>query len=73
MRSVAASNISALPAIYSWRRAGVRVESSWDGRLFIDENADGTRSVYFRVQTMDFDMSTGKVREKLVRLCLRLQ
>ncbi len=64
MRSVAASNICALPAIYSWRRAGVGVESSWDGRHFIEENADGTRLVYFRVQFVDFDMSTGKVREK---------
>jgi hypothetical protein len=101
----------ASPTIYSWRGAGVGVESSWDGanrrnhevlvytaevrteravtglvsldqpaaptgwdgRYFVDEHADGTRSVYFRVQLMDFDMSTGKVREKLERLRLRLQ
>jgi len=101
----------ASPAIYSWRGAGVGVESSWDaqfrrnrevlvytaevrtsqtvsglkpidppsaplgwdGRHFIDEHADGTRSIYFRVQLIDFDMSTGKVREKLERLRLRLQ
>ena len=49
------------------------VESSWDGRHFIEENADGTRLVYFRVLLIDFDMSTGKVREKSERLRLRLQ
>ena len=101
----------ASPAIYSWRGAGVGVESSWDaanrrnhevlvytaevrteravtgltaldqptaptgwdGRYFVDEHVDGTRSIYFRVQLIDFDMSTGKVREKLERLRLRLQ
>ena len=43
-----------------------------DGRHFVDEHADGTRSVYFRVQLIDFDMSTGKVCERLERLRLRL-
>ena len=47
--------------------------TGWDGRYFVDEHPDGTRSVYFRVQLVDFDMSTGKVREKLERLRLRLQ
>ena len=47
--------------------------TGWDGRYFVDEHADGTRSVYYRVQMMHFDMSTGNAREKLERLRLRLQ
>ncbi|MEY4773063.1 MAG: hypothetical protein RIT40_98 [Planctomycetota bacterium] len=104
-------NYDASPTIYSWRGAGVGVESSWDaqfrrnrevlmytaevrterkvsglkasaplpsplawdGRWFLDEHADGSRSVYFRVQLIDFDMSTGKVREKAERLRFRME
>jgi hypothetical protein len=44
-----------------------------DGRHFVDEHADGTRSVHLRVQLVDFDMSTGKVHGQLEQLPLRLQ
>lgn len=46
---------------------------AWDGRWFLDEHADGSRSVYFRVQLIDFDMSTGKVGEKAERLRFRME
>jgi len=44
-----------------------------DGRHFVDEHADGTRSVHLRVHLVDFDMSTGKVHGQLEQLPLRLQ
>lgn len=50
----------------------VEAPLGWDQRVFIDEHADGTRSLYFRVRMIDFDMSTGKVLAKLERLRLRL-
>jgi hypothetical protein len=45
----------------------------WDGRWFVDEHADGTRSIYFRVRMIDFDMSSGKVLAKVERLRFRLE
>lgn len=44
----------------------------WDGRFFVDEHADGSRSVFFRVRLIDFDMATGKVLQQVDRLRFRL-
>ena len=51
----------------------VNAPLGWDQRVFIDEHADGTRSLYFRVRMIDFDMSTGKVLAKVERLRFRLE
>jgi hypothetical protein len=44
----------------------------WDGKFFVDEHADGTRSVYFRVQLLDADMGSGKVLQQADELRFRL-
>lgn len=55
--------------------AVTRVEAplGWDGRYFIDEHQDGTRSVYFRVRMFDGDPATGEVLSKIESLRLRLE
>jgi hypothetical protein len=45
----------------------------WDGRLFVDEHADGSRSVYFRVRLIDFDMATGEILQQVTSLRFRLE
>jgi hypothetical protein len=44
----------------------------WDGKFFVDEHADGSRSVYFRVQLIDVDMAAGKVLQQVESLRFRL-
>lgn len=44
----------------------------WDGRWFVDEHADGSRSVWFRVRMHDGDPSTGKVLAQAESLRFRL-
>lgn len=45
----------------------------FEGRWSIDEHADGTRSVYFAVRMIDFDMDAGLVRKQVDRLRFRLE
>jgi len=45
----------------------------WDGRHFIDEHADGTRSIYFRVRMLDYVAETGELKAQLDKLKLRLK
>ncbi len=45
----------------------------WDGRWFVDEHADGTRSVYFRVRLLDGDPATGAIRAQVDSLRFRLE
>jgi hypothetical protein len=44
----------------------------WTGSCFVDEHADGTRSVYWRCRFVDFDMTTGQVRGQVGKLGFRL-
>jgi len=44
----------------------------WTGACFVDEHADGGRSLYFRVRMIDGDMTSGKVRAQIDRLEFRL-
>jgi hypothetical protein len=44
----------------------------WDGKWFVDEHADGSRSVYFRVRMVDTDMATGAVLRQVDELRFRL-
>jgi hypothetical protein len=100
----------ALPQIFSWRAAGVAVEShwlgsekrdeeqyyvvasvrtarafrgvepaektaeplGWRGGCYVDEHADGTRSLYWRVRLLDGDARSGEVRSKVERVEFRL-
>ncbi|MBM4063953.1 MAG: hypothetical protein FJ265_23075, partial [Planctomycetes bacterium] len=45
----------------------------WNGKWFVDEHADGSRSVFFTVRLIDFDMDGGVVLRQVERLRLRLQ
>lgn len=45
----------------------------WDGRHFIDEHADGSRSIYFRVRMLDYVPESGAIKAQLERLELRLK
>lgn len=45
----------------------------WDGKWSIDEHGDGSRSVYFAVRLIDFDMDAGKVLQQVERLQFRLE
>ena len=45
----------------------------WDGKFFVDEHADGTRSVYFRVQLLDADMGSGRILQQVDELRFRLE
>lgn len=45
----------------------------WDGRHVVDEHADGSRSIYFRVRLIDGEMATGEVRQQLDRLRFHLR
>jgi len=44
----------------------------WTGACFIDQHRDGSRSLFFRVRMIDFDMTTGEVRAQVDRLDFRL-
>jgi hypothetical protein len=44
----------------------------WDGHFFVDEHADGTRSVYFRVRMIDVDAASGRIVQQIDSLSLRL-
>jgi hypothetical protein len=44
----------------------------WTGSCFIDEHADGSRSLCFRVRMMDGDMTSGEIRAKVDRLEFRI-
>lgn len=45
----------------------------WDGRPFVDENADGTRTYRWRVRIADFDQVAGRIRAKADRIEYRIQ
>jgi len=45
----------------------------WDGKWSVDEHADGTRSIYFGVRLIDFDMDAGEVRQQVEQLKFRLE
>ncbi|MBN1818605.1 MAG: hypothetical protein JW828_14675 [Sedimentisphaerales bacterium] len=40
----------------------------WNGSWFIDEHQDGTRSVYWLTQLLDYDMNTGSITDSLDRI-----
>lgn len=42
------------------------------GKCFVDEHDDGTRSVFWRVRLIDFDMNSGEVRAQRDRAAFRL-
>ena len=42
------------------------------GRSFVDEHEDGTRSVYWRVRLIDFDMESGEIEAQRARAEFRL-
>lgn len=44
----------------------------WTGSCFVDEHADGSRSIYWRVRMIDGDMTSGEVRAQIDRLEFRL-
>jgi len=44
----------------------------WTGSCFVDEHADGSRSLYWRVRFLDADKSTGVIRGQLAHLRFRL-
>ncbi|MFK5957152.1 MAG: C25 family cysteine peptidase [Planctomycetota bacterium] len=96
--------------LYSWRGAGVGVESTWydpekrnqeallytvevhtrskvdavkpledteaplgwTGSCFIDYHADGSRTLYWRVRFIDFDMTSGEIKAQFKKLEFRL-
>lgn len=43
------------------------------GKFFVDEHADGTRSIYWRVRLIDFDMESGELRAQRSRAEFRLR
>lgn len=45
----------------------------WDGRHFVDEHADGSRSVFFRVRMLDHVPERGQIRAQLDKLKLHLK
>jgi hypothetical protein len=44
----------------------------WTGKCYVDEHADGSRSLYWRVRLLDADMTSGKINQQLDRLQFRL-
>ena len=44
----------------------------WTGRCFVDQHADGSRSLYWRVRLIDFDMTSGEVLAEVDQLRFRL-
>jgi hypothetical protein len=59
-------------------RARAKVEPrseprGWNGKWFVDEHADGSRSVFFSVRLVDFDMDAGAVLRQVDRLRFRLE
>jgi peptidase C25-like protein len=99
------------PQLYTWRGAGIGVESTWynpqkrnqddlyftveartkkhynaveqtsktpeslnwKGRCFVDEHADGSRSLWWRVRLLDYDMTKGEVHSELEHIDFRLK
>ncbi len=45
----------------------------WSGRYFVDDNADGTRTVRWRVRLADFDQVRGRIRAKADRIEYRIE
>lgn len=45
----------------------------WDGKVFQDEHSDGSRSLWFRVRLIDFDMGAGEVLQQVEDLRFRLE
>jgi hypothetical protein len=45
----------------------------FDGRFFVDEHDDGTRSIYWRVRLVDFDMEAGEIVAQRSRAEYRLR
>ena len=45
----------------------------WDGKHYVDENADGTRTCRWRIRMADFDQIQGKIRSKADRIDYRLE
>lgn len=45
----------------------------WAGRFFVDEHADGSRSVFWRVRLVDFDMTKGAITQQVDSLSFRLR
>ena len=45
----------------------------WRGKYYVDENADGTRTVRWRVRMADFDQVHGKIRAKADRIDYRIK
>ncbi len=45
----------------------------WTGKVFVDKHADGTRSIFWRVRLIDFDMTNGEVRSQAEKLRFRLR
>ncbi len=43
------------------------------GPCYVDEHADGSRSLYWRVRLIDFNMTNGEVRAQVERLQFRLR
>ncbi len=50
----------------------VEAPLGWTGACFVDEHADGSRSLHWRVRMIDGDMTTGEVRAQTERLDFRL-
>jgi hypothetical protein len=44
----------------------------WTGTCYVDEHADGSRSLYWRVRLIDADKTTGEVRAQVEQLDFRL-
>jgi hypothetical protein len=45
----------------------------WDGRHFVDEHADGSRSILFRVRMLDYVPESGELTAQLKRLKLSVK
>lgn len=48
-------------------------EWGFDGKSYIDVHEDGTRSIYWRVKLIDFDMNRGEIRMQRERAAFRLK
>ncbi|NQU48172.1 MAG: hypothetical protein HQ519_05950 [Planctomycetes bacterium] len=44
----------------------------WIGKCYVDEHADGSRSLHWRVRMLDADMTSGKINQQLDRVQFRL-
>lgn len=45
----------------------------WAGNFFVDEHSDGSRSVFWRVRLVDFDMTKGQITQQADKLSYRLR